>query len=193
MNIEKNTTVMIKYTLKDSDGVVLESTEGVGGVSYLHGRGLMIPELEKALEGKGPGESFAVSLKAADAYGERDDELVIEVPRGDFQDPETIEIGENIQIRDGSTGDPESGGVMTVVGISDDHITLDGNHPYSGKDVVFNISVLEIRETTQEDLDALFHHHHDCDHKHSGGCCGGEGGHREDGCCGGKGSGGCCG
>ncbi len=194
MKIDKNTTVIINYTLKDSDGVELESTKEAGAVTYLHGRGLMIPRLEEALTGRESGESLSVALEAADAYGERDDRMVVEIPRTEFDEPETLEIGEDIQVNDGKTG-----GIMTIVSMDDDKVTLDGNHPYSGKSVVFDINIIEIRETTQEDLDALSHHHDcGCDHDHSeGSCCGGDHEGKEDGCCSaGKGKGkqgSCCG
>jgi len=200
MNIGDKTTVVIGYTLKDTEGQLFESTEEVGGVTYLHGQGLMIPKLEEVLEGKAEGESLTVNLSAEEAYGARDEKLVVKIPRTEFEDPDTLAIGEDIQVHDGQTG-----GIMSVVGISDDIITLDGNHPYSGRDVVFDISVQSIRETTQEDIDALHeHHHHDhegcgCGHDHSegngGGCCGdsGESKKAEGGkdCCGS--GGGCCG
>ena len=190
MKIGKNTTVSINYTLKDSLGHLLEDTEESGPVSYLHGRGLMIPRLEESLEGSEAGSTLTVSLSPDEAYGERDDQLVMKIPRTEFDDPDTIELGEDIQVHDGSEG-----GIMTVVDIDKEHITLDGNHPFAGKSVVFNVSVLDVRETTKEDLDAVEHHHEcgcghdhghgkgqdcDCEDDDESGCCGGG-----SGCCGG--------
>ncbi|MBI9101928.1 MAG: peptidylprolyl isomerase [Spirochaetales bacterium] len=198
MNIGDKTTVVIGYTLKDTEGNVLESTEEVGGVTYLHGQGLMIPKLEEALEGKAEGEALEVHLTAEEAYGARDENMVVKIPKTEFEDVDTLAIGEDIQVHDGQTG-----GIMTVVEIGDELVTLDGNHPYSGRDVVFDILIQTIRETSQEDIDALQAHHHDhegcgCGHDHSesaGGCCGdSEGSGKAEGgkdCCGS--GGGCCG
>jgi len=192
MQIGKNTTVTIDYTLRDSRGHLLEDTGDSGPVSYLHGRGLMIPKLEETLEGRKAGEDLKVTLTPEDAYGERDERLVLKIARTEFDDPDTIELGEDIQIHDGS-----SGGIMTVVDMDDELITLDGNHPFAGRTVVFEVSIREVRETTEEDLDALEHHHHDCDcgHDHGSGCCGGHGDDHDCGddcgCDEGHGKGGC--
>ena len=192
MTIGKNTTVTIDYTLKDDQGNLLEDTKESGAVAYLHGAGFMIPTLEEALDGKEEGAELSVALSAEDAYGPRDEKLVLQVPRADFENPETVAIGEQVQIHDG-----EEGGIMRVADLDDDMVTLDGNHPFAGKGIVFAISVRGVRETSQEDIDAVTHHH---DHDHDCGC----GSHDEGGCCGGhaggdcgdeekKGQGGCCG
>lgn len=171
MTIGKNTTVTIDYTLRDDQGNLLEDTKESGAVAYLHGAGFMLPTLEEALNGKEEGAEITVSLSAEDAYGDRDEGLVLQVPRKDFENADSIEIGEQVQVHDG-----EEGGIMNVVALDDELVTLDGNHPFAGKGIVFAISVRGVRETTQEDIDAVTHHHdHDC------GC----GGHDGDGCCGG--------
>lgn len=191
MLIGKNTTVSIDYSLSDEKGNLLEDTRESGPVAYLHGAGFMIPALEEALEGKKEGDELTVNLTADEAYGPREDSLVLQLPRGDFEDADTIEVGEQVQLHDG-----EEGGVMTVVEVDDELVTLDGNHPFAGLGLSFSISVRGVRETTQEDIDAVNHHHH-----HHGCGCGDDCGCEEGGCgdegCGddghGHGHGGCCG
>ncbi len=193
MLIGKNTTVSIDYSLNDEKGNLLEDTKESGPVAYLHGAGFMIPALEEALEGKKEGVELTVNLTAEEAYGPREESLVLKLPRNDFEDADTIEVGEQVQIHDG-----DEGGVMTVVEVDDELVTLDGNHPFAGLGLSFAIAVRGVRETTQDDIDAVnhHHHHHDCGcgddcgceeggcgdqgcgeeghgHNHGGGCCGG--------------------
>lgn len=150
MKITENTTVTLDYTLKDGAGLLLEETRELGPVRYIHGREMMLPKLEEILAGKEAGESLTVCLSAEEAYGLRDEELVIRIPQGEFEDPDTLEIGEDIHVHDGS-----SGSIMTVVEKEGGMVTLDGNHPYAGKSVVFEIVITDVRETTQEDIDEL--------------------------------------
>ena len=85
MNIAKDCVVSIDYTLTDPEGQILDTSSGAGPLSYLHGNDNLIPGLEKALEGKTAGDSFKVTVPAAEAYGLRDEQLVINVPLDRFQ------------------------------------------------------------------------------------------------------------
>jgi len=191
MTIAKNTTVTIDYILTDDKGNLMEDTKESGPVAYLHGAGFMIPALEAALEGKAEGDEMTVALTPEEAYGERDENLVLQFPRKDFENADTIELGEQVQVHSG-----EEGGVMSVVAMDDEMVTLDGNHPFAGTGIKFELNIRSIRETTQEDIDAVNHnHHHDCgcDHGDDHECCGGHGHGGEEGCGNGEKKGGCCG
>ena len=166
MKITNQTTVTVNYSVAEKGGEVLERTEPENPVVYLHGLEMMIPPVEEALEGKIPGDKIKLELAAADAFGERQEGLVTAIPRSDFEDPEDLNIGQDIIV-----GNGEEEVVMTVIEITDADITLDGNHPFAGKDIVFEIEVIEVHKTTDEDLAAFEHHHHhgedcDCGHDH---------------------------
>jgi len=93
MQAAENKVVSIHYTLTDEQGTTLDSSEGREPLSYLHGSGNIIPGLEKALEGKTAGEKLNVKVSAEDGYGERNEELVQQVPMEAFQGVDNVEPG----------------------------------------------------------------------------------------------------
>lgn len=180
MVIEKDRVVSIRYTLKDDSGEVLDSSSSDSPLVYLHGNENIIPGLERELEGKETGASLKVTIKPADAYGEHSDKLIAEVPRSAFEGAGELSIGMQFHAQD------EGGShVVTITDIQGDSVTVDGNHPLAGVTLHFDVSVLDVREATDEEKAAG---------TIDSGCscgCGDDCGDDED--CGGGCSGGCCG
>ena len=154
MQIGKNSVVSIHYTLKDENGEILDTSDGREALDYIHGTGQIIPGLEKELEGKAAGDEFSVVIDPEQGYGSRDESLVHEVPKSEFETPDEIEVG--MQFRVGSEGGTA---IMVVAGVGDDTITLDGNHPLSGVSLSFDVSVAGVREATEEEIKASQHVH----------------------------------
>ena len=146
MQIEKDKVVSIEYTLKDVDGNVIDASNG-NPLAYLHGHGQIIPGLEKALEGKAVGDKLTVTVPAAEAYGERVEQLVQQVPRQLFQGIETIEVGMRFEAQ-------SEQGVhsVEVTKVEGDTITVDGNHPLAGKDLTFEVEIVAIRDATPDEI-----------------------------------------
>ncbi len=169
MTITKNKVASIDYTLTGDDGQVIDTSQGRGPLEYIHGQGAIIPGLEAALEGKACGERVKVSIKPADAYGEHNPKLVQPVPRANFGGIDKIEVGMQFQART-----PNGVHVVRVVGVDDENITVDANHPLAGQTLHFEVTVVDVRDATPEELE----HQHVC---HSDGGCGscGCGGHSE--------------
>lgn len=165
MKITNETTVTINYKVNEKNGDVLEMTEEGAPVVYLQGLEMMLLPVEEALEGKIPGDKIKLELAAADAFGERVEDLITKIPSSDFEDVADLEVGQDIIV-----GNGEEEVIMTIMEIADDEITLDGNHPFAGKDIIFEIEVLDVHKTTDEDLEEFNHHHHDedcdCGHDH---------------------------
>jgi FKBP-type peptidyl-prolyl cis-trans isomerase SlyD len=152
------------YTLTDSEGTVLDSSQDTGPLSYLHGGGNIITGLEKALEGKNEGDSFKVTVPAAEAYGVRDESLVVNVPRDRFQGVTEIEPGMQFEAETA-----EGSRLVTVTKVTTDMVTVDANHTLAGMDLSFDVSVVAVRSATDEELE---HGHPHVEQ--SGGCgCGG--------------------
>jgi FKBP-type peptidyl-prolyl cis-trans isomerase SlyD len=159
MKITNETTVTINYKVSEKNGNVLEMTEEGAPVIYLQGLEMMLPPVEAALEGKIPGDKVRIELAAEDAFGKRVEDLITKIPSADFEDAAELEIGQDIIV-----GNGEDEALMTIIEITDDEITLDGNHPFAGKDIIFEIEVIEVHKTTDEDLEEFSHHHdEDCD------------------------------
>lgn len=147
MQIEKDKVVSIDYTLTDPRGQVLDSSQGRGPLTYLQGVGNIIPGLERELEGKNAGDAVKVTVPAADAYGERDERLVQPVPRDAFKGVEELEPGMRFQ----ATGPNGAQGVVTVVKVDPDQITIDANHPLAGVPLTFDVKVVDVRDATAEE------------------------------------------
>jgi FKBP-type peptidyl-prolyl cis-trans isomerase SlyD len=149
MTIKNNSAVSFHYTLTDDDGQQLDSSAGKEPLAYLHGSGNIIPGLENALEGKNVGDSMVVAVPAAEGYGEVQAELIQEVPRGSFQGVDDIELGMQFEAQT-DNGDSVP---VTVTGVTDETVTVDGNHPLAGKNLNFDVSIESARDATQEELD----------------------------------------
>jgi FKBP-type peptidyl-prolyl cis-trans isomerase SlyD len=155
MQISANTVVHIHYTLKNNGGDILDSSEGMEPLVYLHGAGNILPKLEQALEGRGVGDKINVSLAPADGYGERQPELVQNVPRNLF--PVDDEIVPGMQFSsDNGHGDQ----VLTVTAVTADNVTIDANHPLAGETLHFDVEVIELRAATLSEI-AHGHTHQD--------------------------------
>jgi len=147
MNIAKDRVVSINYTLTDVNGQVLDTSEGSGPLSYLHGNENIISGLEKALEGKSEGDSLKVSVPAAEAYGLRDEQLVINVPLDRFQGAGNVEAGMQFEAETA-----EGNRIVTVTKVANGMATVDANHPLAGQDLNFDVSVVTVRAASQEEI-----------------------------------------
>ena len=147
MQIKTNAVVLIHYTLTDKDGEVLDTSDGQDPLAYLHGRGNLIPGLEKELEGKEQGAKLKVTVPPEEAYGNRDEKLIRKVSRSSFKEVEGLETGMQFQSQS------ENGiQVFTVINIEGDEVTIDGNHALADVTLTFDVEVTEIREATEEEL-----------------------------------------
>lgn len=147
MLIRENTVVSIDYVLTDAAGAVLDRSAEGSPLSYLQGASNIIPGLERALEGKTQGESLQVEVVPAEGYGDYDQDLVQVVSRELFEDADALEPGMRFQ------ANSDSGTLLvTVTDVSDDGVTVDGNHPLAGQTLTFDVTVADVREATEEEL-----------------------------------------
>ena len=147
MLIANNRMVSIEYTLKDDDGAVVDSSHGREPLQYVHGAGNIIEGLEKALEGKKAGEELTVSIPPGEAYGHRDESLVQVIDRSIFDVEGDLEPGMQFQ------APTENGSVIvTITGVEGDKVSIDGNHPLAGETLNFQVKVVGVRNTTDEEL-----------------------------------------
>lgn len=147
MKIEKNKVVSIDYTLTDDQNEVLDSSEGGAPLAYIHGNGNLIPGLEKSLEGRTAGESIQVSVPPEEGYGVRDESKVGQVPREALAELGDVQPGMRFQAQG-----PHGVEVMTVVEVSDESVTMDGNHPLAGETLQFDVTIRDVRDATPEEL-----------------------------------------
>jgi FKBP-type peptidyl-prolyl cis-trans isomerase SlyD len=148
MQITKNKVATFDFTVIGEDGELLDSSQELGPFSYIHGIGYLIPGLESAIEGKSSGDSFSVSVPPAQGYGERDESLLYVIPKEKFAGIGDLEVGVQLQVED------QNGTRMVeVTKIEEDRVTLDGNHPLAGKTLNFDITIVDVRDATEEELE----------------------------------------
>jgi FKBP-type peptidyl-prolyl cis-trans isomerase SlyD len=147
VHIEKNRVVTFNYTLRDEQGTVIDSSGGRGPLSYLHGKGNIIPGLEQALAGKAAGDKLDVTVAPEQGYGVRDERLVQIVAKAKFG--EVAGLSPGMQVRATGAQGPR---IVTVVTVDRDFVTVDGNHPLAGRTLHFSLEVAEVRKATHEEI-----------------------------------------
>jgi peptidylprolyl isomerase len=133
-------TVKVHYTGKLQDGSIFSTTSNIGPVQLTLGQGRVIPAFENAVVGMRPGESITANIRAADAYGTRRKEMTQVIARDQFPRHLNPVIGQVLQDHQ------QDGRIInvTVVDVSESSVTLDANHPLAGKDLSFDIQLVEI-------------------------------------------------
>ena len=156
MLIARNSVVTLRYSVKDSDGNVIDS--GAQPLVYLHGGyGGIFDKIEEAIQGKGIGDSLEIKLQPEDAFGEYDAERIFIEARDLF--PQDIEVGTQFERAD----DDER--LYTITDITEDKVVVDGNHPLAGIALVFSCTIADVRDATAEEIShghvhgAHGHHH----------------------------------
>jgi peptidylprolyl isomerase len=132
--------VKINYKGTLDDGTVFDSSEGREPLSFTLGSGQVIPGFEEAVEGMSVGESKSVNIPADKAYGQRNEEMVIEAPRDQVPPDINPEVGLKLQMG-GPNGEVV---VVEVTEVTDSHIKLDANPPLAGQDLNFDIELVAI-------------------------------------------------
>lgn len=141
MAAQQGDTVKVHYTGRLDDGSVFDSSDGGAPLEFTIGGGQMIPGFEQGVVGMAAGESRTVIIAADQAYGIYQPQGVIEVPRSDIPASLPLEVGMQLQ----ATGRDGRPAYMTVLELSADRVKLDGNHPLAGKDLTFDLQLVEIQ------------------------------------------------
>jgi len=140
MEIADSRVVTVHFTLIDENGQTYASTQGHQPLVHLQGSGGIIPALEQALAGRKKGDRFEVEVDPEHGFGPHFPTLVQAVPRARFRGSREPEIGDRLtaQTRMGT-------GQVTVTGIDDQAIAIDGNHPLAGKSFRLQVEVVDVR------------------------------------------------
>ena len=128
-------TVRVHYTGRLADGTVFGTSAGKYPLQFTIGSGMVITGFDQAMVGMNPGESKTVEIPEKDAYGQYHDELVQKVSRNEV--PAGLERL-RAQMKDGQIA------TLTIIETSESTVTLDANHPLAGKDIIFDIELMEV-------------------------------------------------
>ena len=149
MKIQKNAVVAMHYAVTTDHGDAIDTSAGKEPLTYIQGNGMLIPGLEKQLEGKEKGFKGQLKVLAKEGYGERNEEAMYTLPKSGFraENNEELVVGLEVQL------ESENGPVLAFVSeIKEEEVIVDLNHPLAGYDLNFDLEVIEVREATEEEL-----------------------------------------
>lgn len=188
VEIGKYKMVTLTYDLRvdDENGEMIEQATVESPLQFLYGAGLMLPKFEKHLAGLKQDDPFKIKLDSVDAYGDVNNEAIVELPKsvflvnGEF-DNELISVGNTVPMMS-SNGQRLNGIVLEV---EDEIIKMDFNHPLAGEDLFFTGKVIEVREASDAEVAEILSGGSSCgcgSHDHGDGCGGGSCGSEGGGC-----------
>ncbi|KPJ99841.1 MAG: hypothetical protein AMJ60_03640 [Desulfobacterales bacterium SG8_35] len=148
MNIADKMYVAIEYTLTLESGQEIDKSPAGQPLGFIAGTGQIIPGLEKALMGRTAGDNAKLVIEPEDAYGPIKDDLFQDIPKSQF--PADVEIKPGMAFE---AQGPRGPFMITVAKVNDnDTVTVDLNHPMAGKQLHFDVNVVEVREPTAEEI-----------------------------------------
>ncbi|MFZ4261740.1 FKBP-type peptidyl-prolyl cis-trans isomerase [Sphingobacterium sp. HJSM2_6] len=152
MAIENNNVVTLNYILhtieENGEKTFVEQTTTENPLTFLYGVGMMLPKFEENIAGLNAGDKLSFELEAADAYGDRDDKAIAQLPADMFQEIGLPPVGEIIPLQDNQGNQFRA----VVIEVTPEAVIADLNHPMAGKKLNFDIEVLSSREATEEEL-----------------------------------------
>ena len=151
MNIQPNSVVALTYdlyTTEDGQEVFVEQATQENPLVFLYGVGMMLPKFEENLSGLTNGDTNDFHLAAADAYGEKDESAITDLPVNMFEGMDMPEVNAVLPLQDNQGNQFRA----RVTAINDQAVTVDLNHPMAGQNLHFKGTILEVREATQEEL-----------------------------------------
>ncbi len=152
MAVENNNVVTLNYVLhtieENGEKTFVEQTTTENPLTFLYGVGMMLPKFEENITGLAAGDKKSFELEAVDAYGERDDRAIAQLPADMFKETGLPPVGEVLPLQDNQGNQFRA----VVVEVTPDAVVADLNHPMAGKKLNFDIEILDTREATPEEL-----------------------------------------
>jgi peptidylprolyl isomerase len=137
--IENGNVVSVHYVGKFTDGDVFDTSEGREPLQFQVGSGQIIPGFESAILGKIVGDKVTTTIRPEEGYGLVREDLVVSVPADKM--PGTVEVGQTLE----ASGDDGQVAHVVVTEVTEENVTIDGNHPLAGKELIFDIEVVSIQ------------------------------------------------
>lgn len=144
MNITKDKVVSFTFHLKDEENNIIDKR--AEPTHYLHGYQHILPLIEQGLEGKTVGDKVKIPIPPEQAYGMPEEKLIRTLPANQFPSVENLQVGMKVYPND------KHHLVMKIIKIEGEHITVDANHPLAGQTLNFEVTVLNVRDATQDEI-----------------------------------------
>jgi len=137
--------VKVNYHGKLRSGETFDSSEGREPLEFTVGSGQVIKGFDDGVKGMNVGDKKTVEINVEDAYGEKNQEMIIEFPKAQFPPDMNPAVGMQLMMNNGSG----QSFPVTVAEVRDDSVLLDANHPLAGQDLIFDIELVEIVPTSR--------------------------------------------
>ncbi|SJZ44323.1 FKBP-type peptidyl-prolyl cis-trans isomerase [Sediminibacterium ginsengisoli] len=138
--VKKGDTVKVHYHGKLEDGSTFDSSAGREPLEFEVGGGMVIPGFDNGVTGMAIGEKKTIHIPADEAYGPKQDELIMEFPKDRFPQDMTPEVGMQLAMNNGAGQQLP----VTITEVKEDVVVLDANHPLAGKDLIFDLELVAI-------------------------------------------------
>lgn len=138
--VKKGDTIKLHYTGTLNDGTVFDSSQGRDPLEFEVGSGMVIPGFDNGVLEMQIGDKKTIQIPFAEGYGETQQELIMDFPRNQFPEDLVPEVGMQLQM----SNQEGNHFPVTIVGVADDTVRLDANHPLAGKDLTFDVELVEI-------------------------------------------------
>ena len=175
MNIENNRMVSLIYELRenDSEGRIIELLDAKKPLTFMWGSGRLLPDFESNIVSLNDGDSFRFTLNSELAYGEKREEMIVNIPVSVFEtdgkiNEEICQVGNEVPMVD-KEGNPLNG---IINEITDSYVKMDFNHPMAGLDLFFSGKIINVRDATAEEVAGMTHSCSTCGSKSENGCAG---------------------
>lgn len=139
--------VTFHYQVRDTDGRVVDSSLSGEPMMFLEGKAQILPALEEGMRSLSPGEKSSIAVHRLQAYGLRDEKLVMKVPLEKLPVRENLKIGHKFSLKTKEHGTQ----IFRVIDVGPLEALLDANHPLAGKDLIFDVQIVDIRPATVAD------------------------------------------
>src|SRR5688572_13858740 len=137
MQVAKDLVVVFDYTLTDEEGHLIDRGSGPGAMAYIHGHEMLVPGLERALEGREVGDSLHVKVEPKDGYGEEQEQEEIRVPRADLPTEMPLDPGAELE----GTDAEGLSDTFWVIAVEGDEVVLTRTHPLAGVTLCFDVTI----------------------------------------------------
>jgi FKBP-type peptidyl-prolyl cis-trans isomerase SlyD len=175
MKVENNKMVSLIYELRenDSNGRIIEALDEARPLKFIYGTGRLLPVFESNISMLNSGDPFSFTLNSEMAYGDKREEMIINVPLSVFEtdgkiNEDICRVGNEVPMTD-SEGNPLTG---VINEITDTYVRMDFNHPMAGLDLFFSGKIIEVREATENELASTMNSCSGCGSNEQSGCSG---------------------
>jgi FKBP-type peptidyl-prolyl cis-trans isomerase SlyD len=175
MKVENNKMVSLIYELRenDSDGRIIEALDETRPLKFIYGTGRLLPVFESNINLLNSGDPFSFTLNSEMAYGDKREEMIINVPLSVFEtdgkvDEDICRVGNEVPMTD-SEGNPLTG---VINEITDTYVRMDFNHPMAGLNLYFSGKIIEVREASESELASTLNSCSGCGSNEQSGCSG---------------------